>query len=41
MSSEIFKTSVSETLLIPLAVRATEIKRRNPVIRDEKASEIL
>ncbi len=31
---------VSKTLFIPLAARANELKRNNPVVRDEKAAEI-
>ena len=41
MSDEIFQMPVSETLFIPLAVRAMEMKRSNPIVRDEKAAEIL
>ena len=33
--------SLSKTLFIPLAVRATESKKANSVIHDEKAFEIL
>jgi len=41
MNNERFQTPTSETLFIPLAVRALETKRSNPVLRDEKAAEIL
>ena len=41
MSNEMFQTPTSETLFIPLAVRAMETKRSNPVLRDEKAVDIL
>jgi O-methyltransferase involved in polyketide biosynthesis len=33
--------SVQETLFIPLAARARETRRRRPVLRDQKAAEIL
>jgi O-methyltransferase involved in polyketide biosynthesis len=41
MNIEKLQTSVSKTLMIPLAARASEMKRSNPVVRDEKVAEIL
>jgi len=41
MSNEMFQTPISETLFIPLAVRAMETKRNASVLRDYKAVEIL
>ncbi len=41
MNIENMQASVSKTLFIPLAARAMEMKQSNPVIRDEKAAEIM
>ena len=35
------QSTVSKTLLIPLAARASEMERSNPVVRDEKAADII
>jgi O-methyltransferase involved in polyketide biosynthesis len=41
MNVERMQESVSETLFIPLAVRASEKHKRNPIFADEKAIEII
>ena len=41
MNNENIQTSISETLFIPLMARADEKKQSNPVVRDEKAAEII
>lgn len=41
MKIEDRQSSISKTLLIPLAARADEMRRESPVIQDSKAAEIL
>lgn len=41
MSDNNLQDSISKTLFIPLAVRAAEMARSHPLIRDSKAAEIL
>lgn len=41
MNIKSIQSSVSKTLLIPLAARAGEMKQANPIVQDRKAAEIL